>query len=159
MIASYMMLYLINAELLASFFTIILYGFAIFFMIYAGITFRKENNGYKSYLQAFLVVFITGIIAAFAIDIYGYVFFNFIDPSMVEVVKEAAIKKTADLYEKLNLPDDQVERYINEIKYQDFRPTITSLSFRMLASAIITAIFSALIAVFVRRNDTTTTIR
>lgn len=152
MIAGYVVLYLIDATLLASFFTIFLYTFPIFFMIYGGITYRKENGGYESYGEAFTVVFIIAFIAAFMLDMFGYALYKFIDPNLVDIIKEATIEKSEAIYEKMNLPEDQIERQLKVLKYTDFTPTLKTQAMRMAASTGVSLVFSALIALFVKRN-------
>jgi hypothetical protein len=155
MVAGYVMFYLIDATLLASFMLLILYAFPLFFMVYGGITYRKENNGYKSYGEAFTVVFIIAITAALIIDWFGYALYKFIDPSLVEIIKEATIEKSAAIYEKMNLPEDQIEQQLKVLKYTDFSPTLKTQGIRLVSSTSVSLILSALIALFVRRNENT----
>jgi hypothetical protein len=155
MIAGYIVYYLIDVTLLASFFTLLLYAFPLFCMIYGGITYRKENNGYKSFGEAFLVVFIISIVSAWIIDWFVFALYTFFDPSLVEVMKQATIEKTTAIYEKMNLPEDEIERKLKTLKYTDFTPNLTTQAIKMASSLIVSLLLSALIAVFVKRSDNT----
>ncbi len=153
MIAGYVLIYLIDAALLASLLTLSLYIILIFCMVYGGITYRKEIGGFNSFGQAFLAIFITAFLGSFLIDAFGFIMFKFIDPALVDVVKEAALEKAEAMMEKFNTPEDQIEKQLKLIKAADYTPTIKSQSIRFLSSTIVGAILSLLIAVFVRRND------
>ncbi len=155
MIVIYMLFYLLDATILASFFMLSIYLIPLFFMIYGGITYRKENNGYKSYGEAFLVLFIIAITSSLIIDWFGYALFKVIDPGLVEIIKEATIEKSAAMYEKMNLPEDQIEKQLKILKYTDFSPTLKTQAMRLAGSLVVSLILSSLIALFVRRNENT----
>jgi hypothetical protein len=153
MIVGYVLIYLVDAALLASLLTLSLYIILIFCMVYGGITYRKEIGGFDSFGQAFLAVFITAFLGSFFIDVFGFIMFKFIDPALVDVVKEAAIEKATAMMEKFNVPDDQMEKQLKQLKATDYTPNLKSQGIRFLSSTIVGAILSLLIAVFVRRND------
>jgi len=153
MIAGYVLLYVIDGALLASFYTLLLYIILIFCMVYGGITYRKEIGGFNSFGQAFLAVFITAFLGSFLIDSFGFIMFKFIDPALVDVVKEVAYEKAEAMMEKFNTPEDQMEKQLKLIKATDYTPSIKSQATRLLSSTTVGAILSLLIAVFVRRND------
>ncbi len=153
MIAGYVIIYLIDGALLASFATLALYIFLLFCMIYGGITYRKEIGGFNSFGQAFLAVFTIAFIGSFLIDAFGFVMFKFIDPGLVDVVKEAALEKAEAMMEKFNTPEDVMEAQLKQIKATDYTPSLKSQSIRLLSSTVVGAVLSLLIAVFVRRND------
>lgn len=155
MVVGYLIFYFIDATLLASFLLLFLYAFPLYFMVYGSITYRKENKGYKSYGEAFVVVFIIAITAALIIDWFGFLLYKVIDPSLVEIIKEATIEKSAALYEKMNLPEDQIEKQMRVLKYTDFSPTLKTQGIRMISSTVVSLVLSALIALFVRRNENT----
>lgn len=153
MIAGYTLLYLIDATLLASFYTLLLYVFPIYFMVFGGITYRKENNGFKNYGEAFLIVLIIAFVASLCIDWFGYLLYKVIDPSLVEIIKQSTIEKSEAIYEKMNLPEDQIEKQLKVLKYTDFTPTLNTQAMRMLGSFGVGVVLSALIALFVKRGD------
>jgi hypothetical protein len=155
MITGYVLIYLMDAALLASLVTLSLYIILIFCMVFGGITYRKEIGGFTSFGQAFLAVFIIAFLGSFLIDSFGFVMFKFIDPALVDVVKEATLEKTAELMEKFNTPEDQIEKQLKIIKATDYTPTLNSQGIRFLSSTGVGIVFSLLIAVFVRRNDRT----
>lgn len=157
MIAGYVLIYLIDSAMLASFVTLLLYAFLLFCMVFGGITYRKEIGGYKSFGQAFIAVFTIAFIGSVMIDTFGFLMFKVIDPGLVDVVKEAALEKAEVMMEKFNVPDDQIEKQLSVIKATDYTPNLKSQAIRFASSTAVGLVLSLLIAVFVRRNDRSTT--
>lgn len=63
------------------------------------------------------------------------------------------------MMEKFNTPDDKMEEAIQQMEEQDYAPTPQTQLIRYVSSLVIGAIFSALIALFVRRGDKTPEIK
>jgi hypothetical protein len=153
MIALLLLLYIVAVSKLASFFTLFLYLPLLFLMIWGGITYRKEVGGYKSFKQAFIAVFVISVIASFMFDTFGYVLYKVIDPDLPEMVKKQAIDNTALMMEKFGTPDDQMTEQLKKMEEQDYTPTLKTQSIRYASSLVIGIILSALIALFVRRDE------
>ena len=153
MIAIILLLYIISAPLLGTFWPMTVYIPILFLMIWGGITYRKETGGYKSFGEAFLVVFIISIIATMLFDTFGYLLYKVIDPDLPEVMKQKILENTSTMMEKFGAPDDKIEEAMKNIKDQDYTPTLKSQAIRYVSSVVIGAILSALIALFVSRPE------
>ena len=153
MIAIILLLYIISAPLLGTFWPMVVYIPLLFLMIWVGITYRKEIGGYKNFGQAFLAVFIISIIATMLFDTFGYLLYKVIDPDLPEVIKQKILENTSTMMEKFGAPDDKIEEALKNIKDQDYTPTLKSQGIRYLSSVVIGAILSALIALFVSRPE------
>ncbi len=153
MIAIVLLLYIISAPLLGTFWPMIVYVPVLFLMIWGGITYRKEIGGYKNFGQAFLAVFIISIIATILFDTFGYLLYKVIDPDLPEVIKQKVLENTSTMMEKFGAPDDKIDEALKSIKDQDYTPTLKSQAIRYVSSVVIGVILSALIALFVSRPD------
>jgi len=153
MIVILLLIYFVSVNALAGVVIYTVYLSLIFFMIWGGITIRKELGGFKNYGQAFLTVFIISICATTLFDSFGYVLYKIIDPQIPVIIKAKVIENTSEIMEKWGAGDEKTEKAIQKIKDQDFSPTIVSQLERMAGSIVIGAIFSALIGLFVNRPE------
>ncbi|MCW5907293.1 MAG: DUF4199 domain-containing protein [Chitinophagales bacterium] len=153
MIAIILLLYIVAVEKLASFFTMVVYLPLIFLMIWGGITYRKEIGSYNTFGQAFITVFIISVIATFLFDTFGYLLYTVIDPDLPILIKKKAIENATLMMEKFGTPDDKMEEALQRMEEQDYAPTVKTQLMRYASSLVIGAIFSALVALFVRRGD------
>lgn len=152
MIALMLLLYMVAVSKLASFFTLFLYLPLIFLMIWGGITYRKEMGGFQSFQQAFIAILIISVIATFMFDTFGYLLYKVIDPDLPELIKKQAIENALLMMEKFGTPDDKMNEQLQTMEEQDYSPTAATQAIRYATSLVIGTIFSALIALFVRRD-------
>ena len=153
LIALQMIMYLVSPVSLTSFFAFVIYLPLLYLMIYGGITYRKEIGGFKNFGEAFLAVFIIGLIASVLHNIFSVILFKYIDPSLSDMIKQAAIENTQTMMEKFNTPDDQIELALNEVRKQDYSPSLKSFGIGILSALVFNTILSLLIASFVRRDS------
>jgi hypothetical protein len=106
-----------------------------------------------------MAVFIISLIATFLFDTFGYLLYKVIDPELPEIIKRTVIENTSAMMEKLGSTDEQIEEGLKRIKDQDYMPTLKSQAIRYASSVAIGAIFSALIALFVRRPEETPVVK
>ncbi len=153
MIVITLLIYFVSIAALSGMTPLLVYVVLIFAMIWGGITARKELGNFSGFGQAFLTVFIISFTATMMFDSFNYVLFKVIDPSIPVVIKEKTIERVTDLMEKLGSSDEKTEEALKKIKEQDFTPTIKTLASHYAESAIVGAILSALIGLFVNRPD------
>ena len=146
MIAILMLIYIVSSGSLASFITMVVYMPLIFCMIWGGITYRREHKTFKSFTEAFLIVYIISLTATFMFDTYGYILYKVIDPSLPEVIKVKAIENASAMMEKFGTPNDKMEEALKQMEEQDYTPTLKTQAIRYGTSIVLGAIFSALIA-------------
>ena len=148
-----LMIYFVNVNKLAGFLPMIAYVPLIFTMIWGGITVRREQGAFKEFGQAFLTVFIISISATILFDTLNFTLYKVIDPQIPVIIKAKAIENTSEWLEKMGTTDEKADEAIKRIKDRDFTPTINSQLIRYASSALIGAIFSLVIGLFVNRPD------
>lgn len=153
MIVIILLIYFTNVTKLAGFFPVLAYVPLIFLMIWGGITARRELGNFSGFGHAFLTVFIISFTATMLFDSFNYVLYKVIDPEIPVIIKAKVIENTTDMMEKLGASDEKTEAAMKSIKDQDFTPNIKRQLERYGSSAVIGAILSALIGLFVNRPD------
>jgi hypothetical protein len=152
-IALQMICYLISPSTLASWTAMLFYLPLLFLMIYGGITYRREIGGYQSFGQAFLAVFIIGAVGSVIHNIFSLILFKYIDPSLTDMIKQAAIENTQAMMEKFNTPDAQVEEALQRVRNQDYAPSLRSFGIGIISAMVFNTILTLIIAAFVRRDS------
>jgi ABC-type cobalt transport system substrate-binding protein len=153
MIVLVMLIYFAGVAKLATMLPMIVYIPLIFLMIWGGITARRELGNYSGFGHAFLTVFIISFTATTLFDSFSYVLYKVIDPQIPVIIKQKVIENTSDMMEKFGASDDKTEEALKKIKDEDFSPTVSRELERFGMSAVVGAIFSVLIGLFVNRPD------
>ena len=83
-------------------------------MTTAATSFKAQNEGHATFGQALLAAWFTGIIGGLIISIFTYILYNFIDPSLMDRVNEAAI----EMLDKFagSMPEEEYEKAIEKIE-------------------------------------------
>jgi predicted membrane protein len=163
MIILVLLIYFIHSTSLASFTAMIVFVPLVFLMIWGGITFRKENGGFKSFGQAFMVVYVVSVTATFSSSIFGFVLYSVVDRDLAFKVQRETKESTLEWMEKLGASDEDIEKALQRLD-DDFQVEegdsgqLNSYLLRRTAmnfatTLVVGAIFSALIALFVSRGD------
>ena len=72
--------------------TVLGFAIPIICMVMAGREIKQEQEGFMSYGEALKNTFLVYVIGSLIYSLYQYVLVNFIDPSLLEVQKEAVIE-------------------------------------------------------------------
>ena len=151
MIVLMLLTYIISPASLASTLTLVFYFPLIFLMVYGGITVRKDLGGLIDLKTAFIACLLISIPATLLFDTFGYVLYAFIDPDLVDIIKEEAIENTRTMMEKFNALESDIDEQIATLEDQDMSPNLKSQLIRYFSSLLIGGLFSILIALFIRR--------
>lgn len=121
-------------------------------VILADLNYRnKMNGGYISFGQAFLIGFLTIIIAGLISSIYTYVFYTFFDPAAHAKIVDTAMEQAELKMIEQGSPSDQIDMGL-KVARMFMSPAAMAL-FGLLWSVIIGAILSLLTAIFVKKED------
>jgi hypothetical protein len=78
---------------------------SLVFYCLAGIQQRKAMGGYINFKDAFSAIFIVILISSVISTVYGYIYFHFIDPDVMDKLKET----TLTFMEKVGAPSDSID--------------------------------------------------
>jgi uncharacterized membrane protein len=86
----------------------------IYFMTTAATSFKNQNEGHVTFGQGLITAWVTSIIGGFISMVFGYILYNFIDPSLIDKANEAAI----EMIEKFagSMPEEEYEKAIEKIE-------------------------------------------
>jgi hypothetical protein len=153
LIALQTLIYIVNVEWIASPLTSFLYIPLLFLMVWGSISHRTNQGGYFTFGQAFITVFLIGLIGSVLFNLFSFVLIKFIDPNITQIIKDNAMETATKMMERFGAPDDEIEKAVRDIKYQDFSPSLKSESMRHISSLLINSFLSLLIALFVRKKN------
>lgn len=111
---------------------------------------KKDLNGLLSFKEAFTAYFISAIIGIMIAVIFNIILFNFIDPSIKDVLKDSTIKYMVSTMQKFNAPAASINEAIAKLKEIDqfsiveqLKGTIYSVLFSALFGLILAAFFKS----------------
>ena len=110
-----LIMYFIAPDMMTKWYiSIITFAIYLYFMTTAATSFKAQNEGHATFGQALLAAWFTGIIGGLIISIFTYILYNFIDPSLMDRVNEAAI----EMLDKFagSMPEEEYEKAIEKIE-------------------------------------------
>lgn len=106
---------------------------------------KKELNGVFPFKQAFTTYFISAVVGIIISVAFNIILFNFIDPSVKDVIKELSIKSTVEMLEKFGTPSSEINKTINALQETD-QFSIAELLKGSIFSMIFSAVFGLILA-------------
>ena len=83
-----LILYYLDSTIYLKFNSFPLYIIQIYFMVYVVSLIKKQNEGFITFNDAFKPAWLTYILSSTIIALFTYVLMNFINPSLIEQLKE-----------------------------------------------------------------------
>ncbi len=112
------LLYFINPELLSKWWiTSIPLLIYIYFMVDAVRAFKAQNEGYATFGQALLSSWLTAIVGGTIGMIFTYLLYNFIDPSLIEMMQQKSIEMVEGFAG--NMSEEDYDKMIENMESQN----------------------------------------
>lgn len=127
--------------------------FVVFFMVWGGVSFRRENNNSITFWQAFGAVLIIAAIVQLLSSGFSYILSNFIDTGLADLIKQKVIENTTEMMEKFNTPDDKIDEAIAQIEEQDFHFGLKEYAVRFMQGMGFYVVLGLIVAAFIKRPD------
>jgi hypothetical protein len=147
-----LILYLVNVPLESlQYFNWGSYVFIIIFMVLGIKTYRdKYADGLITYGKSFSTGFLIGLYAAIIAAIYGFIYFSFINPGIIQEMMDA---RTIEMMEQNpNMNDEQLE--MAQAWMERFMSPVMMSIMGLIVNVIITLIISLVVSIFTQRKDT-----
>lgn len=146
-------IYIVSPSVFAEFkFIIASILFAVFFMVWGGVTFRRENNNEISYWQAFGAVLLVAVIFNFSGILFSYILMNYIDTQLPELIMQAVINNTTEMMEQFGAPDAEIEKALSQIEQSDTSFGLKKHITNFLWMSAFYAAIGLVVAAFIKRN-------
>lgn len=147
-----LVLYVIDPVHVTGFLPMLVYPVVIALMVMAGLYQKKIQNGFITFKEALRTIFIVAVVSSILMAVFNYVLFEFIDPTLPEVLKEETINRTIGMMEKFGAPESSIEETMEKLESQEFNPTWTQRFLGLLGSFVIGFIVSSICALIIRKN-------
>jgi hypothetical protein len=147
-------LYAVDYALLANmWFGLFMIVLAFGYVIYAGISYRKEVGGYLSYGKAFQHGYVTLLTSAIISTIFMILLYTVIDTELPQKLTDVAIENAEAMMVKFGAPQEQIDKSLDEMR-RDMPERFSAIgSLKQLGwGLIIYAVISAITSLFVRKN-------
>lgn len=112
---------------------------------------RTALGGYADFKTLVQPAFVTFVIAELLNTVFFYALYNFIDPSLVDVLREETISLTADWMTQMGAPEEEVEKQVNALAEQDFS-SLGAFARQLMFLFPVGFTISAIIALILRRS-------
>lgn len=127
------------------------YCVPIVFCVLACIKAKRENGGYLPFKEALKICFGIFVLTTFVSTIVGFILFNYIDPSFADAMKQMTMEQTQKFMEKLNVPQDQIDKTINGMISMDLY-SFGNMMKSFVQGCIIWFIVSLIIAAIMKKS-------
>jgi hypothetical protein len=126
---------------------------ALGYVIYAGITYRKEVGGYLSYGKAFQHSYVTLLTSAIIGSIFSLLLYTVIDTDLPAKLTDVAVENAESMMVKFGAPQEQIDKSLDEMR-ADMPARFSAIGvLKQLGwGLIIYAVISAITSLFVRKN-------
>ena len=150
-----LLIYVVDITLMIKWwFGLLMLAVSIGFVIYAGINYRKEIGGYIDFGPAFLHGFITFAVAGLIGSIISLLLYTVIDPTLPEVLTDAAVEQAMSMAESFGAPPEALDEAAAQAREQTAGQFSTGGVIKsFFISLIVYAIFSLITGLIVRRKE------
>ena len=135
-----------------SIFGLSFFALIVFIPVWGTVTF-KRSVGSVTFQQAFLAAMIIISISMAFSSVMSYVIPNIIDTDYPVQLHQLVQKNTAETMEKFGTSDEEIEKAMDRIKLEDFKPTLLKTLRSFGISLAMGAGLSLIIALFVSRPN------
>jgi hypothetical protein len=142
-----LILYYLDSTIYLKFNSFPLYIIQIYFMVYVVSLIKKQNEGFITFNDAFKPAWLTYILSSTIIALFTYVLMNFINPSLIEQLKELQVEAFEAAAKLLKYSEEQKEELLGQLENAnpyDLK-SIAALPFSFLFPGAVIAVIIALI--------------
>jgi Protein of unknown function (DUF4199) len=147
-----LVLYFIDKTVFASVGSLVEFIFIISFMTKAVSATKADMLGFISFREAFKQAWLTFILATTIVVIFSFVFINYIDPSLKEIIKTIQLDAYTYASEWLKVPEGDKEAMLASIENADAFD-IKSIAFGLPFSFIFPGVFYSMIMALIMKKE------
>ena len=149
-IASLLIFYIANPELIFSYNSYLGFVLTIIFLVMACKEQRTNLGGYSAFGEMFKTAFITFLIGSIIGIVFQYIFMNFVDPGLIEMHREISMEAVEKMGSFIGEEGMEAARE----KIEESNPvSIGNMGIGFLFSLVIGAIFAAIIGAIMKKTD------
>ena len=151
-----LVLYMVNPKLMKDWKISLLIGFGVslFFMINAAREEKSLNDGILTYGEALKTTFTVLAVGSFLGTIFSYILFNFIDPSLLDLMQETAIKTTESMMKSFGAPQEEIDKAIETMEDNPVNFSPGRAAIQYISALFFALIYALIVSAFVKKNPT-----
>lgn len=127
----------------------------IYFTYKAAADERVDNEGFLSFGEAFKASFLAIAIGFLFATLFQYVLINFIDPSLVDVLRDTALESAESMAGMFGADESAMEGIKEAMEEQDFSPSLLGTLGNYIGMLVVGAIISLIVAAITKRTNNT----
>lgn len=152
LVAWQLMLYMIDWELTAGFWSYVSFAVWIGFLYFLAIEARKSLGGFISFQQVLAVVLVAVIVSGLLTVLYTYVLNTFVDPELPRKLKEYVIENMEKNFTAMGMDEDEIAKQIKGQEAQDMSPSLKNLSIYLAVWVVFGLILGLFIGLIAQRK-------
>lgn len=149
-----MILYLIDSSMIFGGVAYAGFLIMIYFMWKSATEEKANNDDFMTFGEGFKAALLAAVIGGLMAQLFSYLLINFIDPSLIDVLREQSIEATEKVIAMFGDNEEAVESMREAMEDQDFTPTIGSTLLTYLGTLIFpTSVIALIIAAITKKID------
>lgn len=114
--------------------------------------YRKTQEGFISFGDAFLFGLIALILAGIISSVYSYLFMKFFDPNYLKNILEAQKEWMENYYASKGISEEQIQSFMDKLDEQANIPVLKQTLKSFLMSSIFSAIIALIVGAVMKKN-------
>ncbi len=125
----------------------------VYFMVKSVSDTKNDSGGFLTLSDSFKAAWLTFVLGSFISSVFLFVLVNFVDPSLIEVIRNTQIEALQKIGELVSISPDKLEEQISVIK--DTNPFgLAQIALSIPISFLFPgAVIAIIIAAILRKND------
>jgi hypothetical protein len=142
-----LILYLIDIELVLSFWLFVAYSFIVAFKIITANVIRKKQHNFISFRQGLKYTFMISAISLLMWILFNTILFKYIDRDLITLSKKKAIERTIRFMEMAKAPEHEIEKAVEKAEQQSYEPSLKFIAMNYAGSCIVGFLYSFVISI------------
>ena len=151
-----LVMYMVNPKLMMDWKVSLLVGFGVslFFMINAAREEKSLNDGILTYGEALKTTFTVLAVGGILGTIFAYILFNFIDPSLNDMMQQNIVETTESMMKWLGAPEEEIDKAIEKLEENPASFTPGTAALQYIQMLFLGLIYALIVSAFVKKNPT-----
>ena len=146
------LLYVIDAKLLAGTWTSLSLVFIIVFIVLSVKEFKLTQEGYINLSEALFTGFFTFVIGSLISALFGYVLMNFIDTNLPIIIKDTVIENAVAMMQKFGASEADISNALERLNEQDYSVTLKRVGLNFLGTSAFGFVLSFIVAAIMKKK-------
>ena len=149
----WLLIYLLGIEYLTNIWVLMIsLVISVSLYVYFGIRYRKLNDGYLTFKDAFTLLFFIFAVSGAVTTVFNMLLYHVIDPRLPQAMTEKILETTIGYMERFGAPESEIDKVVAEMENKGEQFSVLGLLKSYLWSFIGGAIISLIIAAIIKKT-------